>query len=333
MIITRTPFRVSFFGGGTDYPKWYREHRGSVLATSIDKYCYLSCRYLPPFFEARYRTVYNKIEVTKTVAEIQHPSVRACLGYLGFDTDGTEIVHYSDLPSRTGIGSSSSFTVGLLHALSGLKGKMPSKRELAAMAIHVEQTVLAENVGSQDQVLAAFGGFNVVDFDDSGFSVRPVTISAEREDQLRDSLMLLYTGITRFASEIAGHQIENIGNRKSELRAMHEMVDGAIDILVSGDITDFGRLLHESWMLKSRLSDHVSTAAIDDIYATARAAGAIGGKLLGAGGGGFVLLFVEPEKRPAVKRALAHLLEVPFRFERLGTQVVYYHAQPSEIGA
>jgi len=328
MIITRTPFRISFFGGGTDYPPWYRENGGAVLATTIDKYCYLSCRYMPPFFDARYRTVYSQIELTKGIDDIRHPSVRACLNLFDFKSDGTEIVHYADLPSRTGIGSSSSFTVGLIHALSGLKGQMLSKRQLAEKAIEIEQNVLRENVGSQDQVSAAFGGFNLIHFDAGGFECRPVTIPHHRLMDLEQSLLLIYTGVARFSSEIAEHQINNIGQRTPELRQLREMVDQATQILASnGDLSDFGRLLHETWLIKSRLSDRVSTKLVDEIYAKARAHGAIGGKLLGAGGGGFMLLFVEQHQRPTVVKALADYLQVPFRFESLGTQVIYYQHQ------
>jgi len=329
MIITRTPFRVSFFGGGTDYPGWYREHGGAVLATSIDKYCYLSCRNLPPFFEARYRTVYNKIELTKDISSIEHPAVRACLEYSKF-REGSEIVHAADLPARTGIGSSSSFTVGLLHALSGLQGQMLSKRQLAEMAIDIEQNVLSENVGSQDQVSAAFGGFNLIQFSASGFELRPVTLKSERFKALQSSLVLVYTGISRFASEIAVHQIRNLSQKQTELHTMRKMVDQALTILTSDtDLDDFGRLLHESWMIKSSLSGKVTNPDIDALYQRALANGAVGGKLLGAGGGGFLLLFVNPEKRERLLSALSELVHVPFQFEGLGTQVVYFQQQPS----
>jgi D-glycero-alpha-D-manno-heptose-7-phosphate kinase len=328
MIITRTPFRVSFFGGGTDYPAWYKEHGGAVLATSIDKYCYLSCRYLPPFFEARYRTVYNKTELTKTIAEIEHPVVRACLTHMDFSAHGTEIVHYADLPSRTGLGSSSSFSVGLLHALSGLKGQMLTKRQLAEMAIDIEQNKLAENVGSQDQVSAAFGGFNLIQFQESGFEIRPLTFSTNRMNELEGSLMLVFTGISRFASEVAAHQVQNISNKAPELHAMRKMVDEAVGILTSSqNMDDFGRLLHDAWTLKASLSPYVSSSEIDDLYVRARNAGALGGKLLGAGGGGFMLFYVKPERQAAVKKALEGYLQVPFRFETIGTQVIHFNQQ------
>jgi D-glycero-alpha-D-manno-heptose-7-phosphate kinase len=328
MIITRTPFRVSFFGGGTDYPPWFREHGGAVLSTSIDKYCYLACRYLPPFFDVKYRTVYQKTELTNSIADIEHPAVRACLDHMSFHDYGTEVVHYADLPSRTGLGSSSSFSVGLLHALSGLKGQMPSKRQLAEAAIHVEQNMLKENVGSQDQVAAAFGGLNLITFEARGFELRPMTLKPERLKELQDSLLLVYTGISRLASEVAAHQVRNIDSRKRELFAMREMVDQAVEILTSGtSMSDFGRLLHESWMLKRSLSTQVSNDSVDGIYDRARAHGALGGKLLGAGGGGFMLLFAAPENRARIVDSLPGLLHVPFSFENLGTQVVYFHPQ------
>lgn len=328
MITTRTPFRVSFFGGGTDYPGWYREHGGAVLATTIDKYCYLSCRNLPPFFDVRHRTVYNKIELTKNIASIEHPAVRACLDYARFYEHGSEIVHTADLPARTGLGSSSSFTVGLLQGLFGLQGKMPTKRQLAEMAIDVEQNVLRENVGSQDQVSAAFGGFNVIEFNATGFELRPVTLQMSRRQELEQSLILVYTGVSRFASEVAAHQVRNISKKQAQLHSMRAMVDQALAILTSdGPIEEFGKLLHESWRLKASLSDHVTTAAIDEIYDKARANGAIGGKLLGAGGGGFLLLFATPENRERVIASLSGLIHVPFRFETLGTQVIYFQNQ------
>ena len=328
MIITRTPFRISFFGGGTDYPSWFNRHGGAVLATTIDKYCYLSCRYLPPFFDARYRTVYSQIELTRELGTIQHPSVRECLRYLDFAETGTEIVHYSDLPSRTGIGSSSSFTVGLLHALLGLKGKMPSKRQLASMAIDLEQRVLCEAVGSQDQVLAAFGGFNLISFSTNGFELRPMTLQHERFSDLQASLMMVYTGISRTASEIAAEKIANFDRKEKELREMRQMVDAAVAVLTStGDLSDFGRLLGESWRLKRDLADRIRNDTIDEIYDKAMAAGARGGKLLGAGGGGFMLFFVEPERRATVSKALEGILQVPFSFESLGSQVIYFHQQ------
>ena len=325
MIISRTPFRISFFGGGTDYPVWYEENGGAVLATTINKYCYISCRYLPPFFEHKHRIIYSQTELVPDVDEIQHPSVRETLKFMGI-TDGMEIHHDGDLPARTGLGSSSSFTVGLLHALYALKGKMPSKMELALKAIHIEQEILRENVGSQDQVLAAFGGFNRIDFSEkNNFQVHPITLSRERLELLQGHLMLLFTGFSRTASQIAGEQIKATPNKKRELKEMYRMVDEAINILNGeNDLSAFGKLLHQTWQLKRSLTDKISTPDIDSVYDTAIGAGATGGKILGAGGGGFVLFFVKPELQAKVKESLSGLLHVPFQFENLGSQIIFH---------
>jgi D-glycero-alpha-D-manno-heptose-7-phosphate kinase len=325
MIISRTPFRISFFGGGTDYPAWYREHGGAVLAATIDKYCYLTCRYLPPFFEHKIRIVYSKIENCHTIDEIQHPSVREVLRYLKIER-GVEIHHDGDLPARSGMGSSSSFTVGLLHALYALKGYMPSKYQLALESIYAEQELLKETVGSQDQVSAAYGGFNHITFLRNGeFSIRPVTISMERIKELEAHLLLFYTGIKRTASNIAESYVNNFDNRKRQLRIMKDMVDESLSILSSNqDIKAFGELLAEAWQIKRGLSDKVSNAEVDDIYQLARSAGAVGGKLTGAGGGGFMLLFVPPEKQPSVIEAMGQLIHVPFKFEFSGSQIIFF---------
>lgn len=327
MIITRTPFRISFFGGGTDYPIWYRENGGAVLSTTINKYCYISCRYLPPFFDNKYLIRYSQREATKRIDEIQHPSVRECLNYLSIEK-GIEMVHTADIPAKSGIASSSAFTVGFLHALNALKGKIVTKRQLAREAIHVEQNLIKESVGSQDQVAVAFGGFNRIDFGgDSDFYVTPVTIAKERIDLLQDHMLLFFTGFARNSSDIAGEQIKKTPEKKSELSVMKEIVDEAIEIFRSNaDIKNFGRLLHESWKLKRSLTNLISTSTIDAMYESALGAGAIGGKLLGAGGGGFLLLFASPEKHQAIKDKL-NLLYVPFRFENLGSQIILYSTQ------
>ena len=325
MIISRTPFRISFFGGGTDYPAWYRKHQGAVLATTINKYCYISCRYLPPFFEHKSRIVWSKIEQVKDVAAIQHPSVRTALQFLDI-THGVELHHDGDLPARTGLGSSSAFTVGLLNALHGLKGKRMSKKQLAYDAIHLEQDILKESVGCQDQVITAYGGLNRIDFAQDGeIHVSPIPLSAERRALLQDHLMLFFTGISRTASEIAKAQIEAIAHRTRELTDMYQQVDKAIDILQgSSDLSEFGELLHDAWELKRSLTGHISTSYIDGLYECARAAGVIGGKLLGAGGGGFMLFFVRPEEQPKLKAALKGLLQVPFHFDSTGSQIIFY---------
>lgn len=325
MIISRTPFRISFFGGGTDYPVWYRDNGGSVLGTTIDKYCYITCRYLPPFFEHKYRIVYSKLELVQSIDEILHPAVREGLRFLEVD-EGVEIHHDGDLPARSGLGSSSSFTVGLLNALYALKGMMPSKMQLAREAIHVEQDIMKENVGSQDQVLAAFGGLSRIDFSGNhNIDIKRITISSPRVEALEKHLMLIFTGLSRTASEIAEEQIRQTPRKKQELSRMYRMVDEAIGILNgSNDLTDFGKLLNESWQLKRSLTDRISTPDIDSLYETATKAGATGGKLLGAGGGGFLLFFVKPELQPGVSKALKGMLKVPFRFESQGSQIIFY---------
>ena len=325
MIICRTPFRISFFGGGTDYPAWYRENGGATLVTTISKYCYITCRWLPPFFEHRSRIVWSKIERVKETGEIEHPAVREALRYLDI-RHGIEVHHDGDLPARTGLGSSSAFTVGLLHALYGLKGVMPSKRQLALEAIHVEQARIGENVGCQDQVAAAFGGFNRIDFErNDGIQVSPVLLNSARLADLQGHLMLCFTGISRTASEIAGEQIKATSQKKEELRAIYGMVSEAVRILQSDeDLEAFGRLLHESWKLKRSLTHRISTPMIDEIYEAARRAGAIGGKILGAGGGGFLLLFAKPERQSEVREALRDLLHVPVQFESSGSRVIFY---------
>lgn len=327
MIISRTPFRVSFFGGGTDYPAWFQEYGGAVLATTINKYCYITCRYLPPFFDHKHRVIYSKIEHAKDIGDIQHPVVREALRFLSINA-GVEIHYDADLPARTGLGSSSSFTVGLLHTLYALQGQMPDKMKLAQDAIYIEQEMVGERVGCQDQTLASFGGFNLVEFTcRKNINVKPITISNDRIKTLSKHLMLFFTGFSRTASEIAGEQIKNIPKKVKELETMHQMVNEGVAILNSDDdITNFGGLLHENWFLKRGLSHKITNSSIDEIYETARSAGAIGGKLLGAGGGGFMLIFAHPEKQSAIREKLKGLLFVPFEFESSGSQIIFYQA-------
>ena len=322
MIISRTPFRISFFGGGTDFPAWYEGNRGEVLSTTIDKYCYISCRRLPPFFEHKHKIVYSRTEQVSEIEEIIHPAVRETFRFMDIK-EGLEIHHDGDLPARTGLGSSSSFTVGLLHALHTLKGEAPPGKELALEAIHIEQKMIGENVGSQDQVAAALGGFNRITFSNGGIEAKPVPVGEERLRQLQDYLMLFFTGFSRTASEIEADKIRQLSGKSSELRAMCGLVDEAVNILIGGEFPDFGRLLNETWNLKKRLSEKVSSTFIDHIYDVAMKNGAAGGKVLGAGGGGFVLFFVEPEQRSRLKEALSLSLHVPFRFERSGSQIIY----------
>ena len=324
MIISRTPFRISFFGGGTDYPAWYRQHGGAVLATTIDKYCYITCRYLPPFFEHKYCIVYSKIENCNTIDEIVHPAVREVLRFVR-EERGIEIHHDGDLPARSGMGSSSAFTVGLLHALHALQGRMAHKKQLATESIHLEQEILKETVGSQDQVLAAYGGLNHVVFQPGGdIAVRPVTVSPERIRELNAHLMLFYTGIKRTASNVAESYVNGIDERKRQLRIMRDLVEEGLSILNGGqDLRLFGELLNEAWQAKRSLSAKVSNADVDDLYGQARAAGALGGKLTGAGGGGFLLLFVEPAQQEEVRERLNRLIHVPFKFEFSGSQIIF----------
>jgi D-glycero-alpha-D-manno-heptose-7-phosphate kinase len=328
MIISRTPFRLSFFGGGTDYPAWYRRHGGAVLAATIDKYCYITARYLPPFFEHRYCIIYSKMEYCQTLDEIQHPAVREVIRFLGLDR-GLEIHHDGDLPARSGMGSSSAFTVGLLHALHGLAGRMASKQRLALESVNLEQEILKETVGSQDQVLAAYGGLNHVSFLENGeISVRPVTITTDRIRELNEHLMLFYTGIKRTASTIAETYVNDIDRRRRQLRIMKDLVDESLAVLNGNqELTAFGELLHEAWQAKRSLSASVSNPEVDGLYETARSAGAIGGKLTGAGGGGFLLLFVPPEHHERVRTSLNSLIHVPFRFEFSGSQILFADPQ------
>jgi D-glycero-alpha-D-manno-heptose-7-phosphate kinase len=325
MILSRTPFRISFFGGGTDYPAWYRQHGGAVLATSIDKYCYLTCRHLPPFFEHRLRVVYSKVEECQGVDDLAHPAAREVLRFMHIDR-GIEIHHDGDLPARSGMGTSSAFTVGLLQVLHALQGHMASKRQLADESIHIEQDILKETVGSQDQVQAAHGGFNHVTFQPNGeITVRAMTLPRERLQQLNDHLMLFYTGIKRTASDVAKSYVTDIDSKKRQLRIMHDLVDECVSLLNSGhDLGGFGHLLHEAWQAKRTLSHQVTNPEVDTIYEAAQAAGALGGKLTGAGGGGFMLLFVPPKQQDKVRETLNKLLLVPFRFEFNGSQVIHY---------
>ena len=325
MIVSRTPFRISFFGGGTDYPAWYRQHGGAVLATSIDKYCYLTCRHLPPFFEHKHRIVYTYIEMVSSIDEIKHPAAREVLRFMKVKS-GVEIHHDGDMPARSGMGTSSAFTVGLLQALHALRGHMASKQELAAESIHIEQEILKETVGSQDQVLAAHGGFNHVTFQPNGeITVRPITVPRERLQSLNDSLMLFYTGIKRTASDVAKSYVNDIGSKEPQLRIMRDLVEECVALLNSDhDLNGFGHLLHKAWQTKCSLSQQVTNPEVDAIYEAARAAGAIGGKLTGAGGGGFMLLFVPRERQNKVRMALNRLLLVPFRFEFNGSQIIHY---------
>ena len=329
MIMSRTPFRISLFGGGTDYPTWYRENGGAVVGTTINKYCYISFRPLPPFFEHRHRIVYSRIELPLDVDEIQHPSVRSVLREYKVQ-EGVEIQHYGDLPARSGMGSSSSFTVGLINALRAYHGQMSSAEQLAKEAIRIEQEVIKEAVGSQDQVWAAYGGTNKITFHPDGrFEVKPLIMTPDRREELESHLLLFFTRFSRTAETIAVHKISNLRSRASQLTCMHKMADHAAGILQSpsNPIVEIGKLLDESWRLKKELADCVTTAAVDEIYAAAMEAGAIGGKLLGAGGGGFMLIFADPARHTAIREKLKDLIEVSFEIGSPGSSIVIYEPQ------
>lgn len=326
MIITQTPYRISFFGGGTDYPTWFREYGGAVLSSAINKYCYISCRNLPPFFEHKHRIVYSQIESVKEIADIKHPAVRAVLEQFN-QQEGIEIHHDGDLPARSGIGSSSSFTVGMLKTMYAVQGRMVSKYDLAREAIHIEQNVIGEAVGSQDQIAAAYGGINKISFhQDNTFTVDPIIITSDRIREFNSNLLLFFTGFSRTAAVVAKTKIDNMPNKKRQLMVMKAFVDEGITILQNErrSLDEIGTLLHESWKLKRELSDKVTTNAIDDIYQAGLDAGAVGGKILGAGGGGFALFYVRPENQAAVREKLKNLIEVNFAFDYQGSRIALY---------
>jgi len=329
MIITRTPLRISFFGGGTDYPVWYREHGGAVLSTTIDKSCYITCRWLPPFFEYHSRISYSKVENVSDNRRIEHPSVRACLEFMGI-TDGVEVHHVADLPARTGLGTSSAFTVGFLLGLYALKDQMRDKHALTTDAIHVERDLLQEAVGAQDQVSCAHGGLNRINFHSNDtIEVKRILIAPSRLAALEQHLALYFTGFARTASEIAKEQLKETPNRQKELKEMLQMVDEAEAIVINPNrsLDEFGRLLHEGWQIKRSLTQRISNFSIDEIYDAGLSAGALGGKLLGAGGGGFMLFFVPPGRREALRMRLKNLLCVPFSFSNRGSDVVVYEPE------
>ncbi len=326
MIISKTPYRISLFGGGTDYSEFYLRSGGSVISTTIDHYCYLSCRVLPSFFEAKHRVVWSHIETVNSISEILHPAVREGLRYMGFDDSvGLEIHHQGDLPARAGIGSSSAFSVGLIHALSALRGERIVKHELALRAIELEQKVLGETGGSQDQVASAYGGFNRIEFKRSGeIRVSPLILAPDRLEELHARLLLVYTGSSRLSSEISAGLVANMGSHDAELQKILGTVDDALSILNgSGGLDDLGHLLHEAWLRKRELSPDISNSRVDAIYERARSSGALGGKLLGAGGSGFMVFFVPEGRQPDVEAALEAHVRVPFRFESEGSRLVY----------
>lgn len=325
MIITRTPYRISFFGGGTDFPTYYEEFGGSVLSVSINRYSYIQCRLLPPFFDHNYRIRYFQTERVMKIKDIQHPSVRECLRYLDYPHP-LEVLHSGDIPAMSGIGSSSSFTVGFLMALYGLLGRMVTKRELALQAIDIEQNYIKEHVGSQDQFAVAFGGFNRIDFGKGKkININPLIMPSQRLKALEDNLLFCFSGISRFSSEIQASHIQNIKNIHTELSEMTDLVESAYSILNSDkDLDDFGRLLNKAWKIKRSFSSKISNSTLDDLYNCAMKAGALGGKVCGAGGGGFMLFYVPKHKKLAVEKALEKSLIVPILFEHLGAHNIFY---------
>lgn len=329
MIITQTPFRMSFFGGGTDFPGFYREHGGAVLSTTFDKYCYVNVRHLPRFFDYTTELSYAKTERVTDVESIEHPAIREAMKML--DMHEIRLTYEADLPARSGLGTSSSFAVGMLNAFYALKGKYADKRKLADDAIYLERVLCKESGGIQDQIAASFGGFNKISFNADGYTVSPVIISPERKLRLNDNLMLFFTGFSRFSSDIQVEAEKSLKSKEAQLLEMLQLVDEAEQVLTSKtDLTEFGKLLDYTWKLKRGITSKVSTDSVDAIYDKAIKAGATGGKLLGAGGGGFLLFYVEADKQKNVHEALEDLLYVPFEFETAGTQVIHYTPESYE---
>ena len=327
MIITKTPFRMSFFGGGTDMPSFFNEHGGAVISSTFDKYCYVNVRHMPPFHPYISELVHNRFERVNDLDEIEHPLIRECMKL--HDIHEIRLTYEGDLPARTGLGTSSTFAVGMLNAFCALKGRMMSHRQLAEEAIKVERDILHEKGGWQDQIAAAYGGLNRIDFKDGDFSVHPVIISPERKSELNENLLLFYTGIQRFSSEIQANTFANTSDKTQQLLDMLQLVDEAEKILCNKNtsLNEFGKLLDTTWRLKRGTGSKVSNGSIDELYDVAIKSGALGGKLLGAGGGGFLLFYCEKEKQPTLIKALEKLMIVPFNFESGGAQVLYYSPQ------
>lgn len=331
MIISKTPVRISLFGGGTDYPDYYNRLKGAVLGTTIDKYVYLSINKLSKFFDYKIRVGYSKSELAQEINDIQHPSVRECLKYKNIDTN-LDIHIFADLPAKTGLGSSSAFTVGFLNALYALEGRLCTKKQLATEACHVEQLLIGENVGSQDQFHAAYGGFNILEFSKGHVTVRPLLINSQKKALLHQHTLIFYTGISRFATEVLEEQLSKTKAQTNDahLTDIYESVFAAEDIFLSTDgkdlIQKIGQLLHNAWELKKRLSSKVSNTTIEDLYLKALDAGAYGGKICGAGAGGFLLLIAPLEKHAAIREALSNLLEVSCQFENNGSSIIYYRS-------
>ena len=327
MIITRTPFRMSFFGGGTDLSGFFNEHGGAVISTTFDKYCYVTVRHLPAFFDYKTHLTYSKTEYVNSYEEIQHPAIREAMKHM--DMHNIRLTYESDLPARTGLGTSSSFAVGMIEAFYALNGKYADKRKLADDAIYLERELCKEAGGIQDQIAASFGGLNRIDFSKDGYTVRPIVISRARKEKLNNNLMLFFTGFSRFSSDIQKGTEKSMKDKTKELLEMYSLVDKAEKVLTdeSCDLDEFGRLLDYTWKLKRGISSGISTGSIDEQYEKAMKAGALGGKLLGAGGGGFLLFYVPQEKQKAVKKALENQMYVPFKFENEGTRIIHFESE------
>lgn len=327
MIITRTPFRMSFFGGGTDLSGFFNEHGGAVISTTFDKYCYVTVRHLPAFFDYKTHLTYSKTEYVNSYEEIQHPAIREAMKHMNMHN--IRLTYESDLPARTGLGTSSSFAVGMIEAFYALNGKYADKRKLADDAIYLERELCKEAGGIQDQIAASFGGLNRIDFSKDGYTVRPIVISRARKEKLNNNLMLFFTGFSRFSSDIQKGTEKSMKDKTKELLEMYSLVDKAEKVLTdeSWDLDEFGRLLDYTWKLKRGISSGISTGSIDEQYEKAMKAGALGGKLLGAGGGGFLLFYVPQEKQAAVKKALENQMYVPFKFENEGTRIIHFESE------
>ena len=330
MIITKTPFRMSFFGGGTDMESFFMENGGAVLSTTFDKYCYVNVRHLPRFFDYSTELSYAKIERVTDVNDIQHPAIRESMKML--DMHEIRLTYEADLPARSGLGTSSSFAVGMINAFYALKGKYADKKKLADAAIYLERELCKEAGGWQDQIAASYGGFNRINFNSDGYEVLPLIINPERKRQLNNNLMMFFTGFTRFSSDVQKANASNKADKVNQLKEMLALVDEAEKVLVDkqSDLDEFGRLLDHTWRIKRKTGNTVSTNSIDELYDKGLKAGALGGKLLGAGGGGFLVFYVEPDKQEKVKKAMEDLLYIPFEFEDGGTRVIHYSPETYE---
>lgn len=330
MIITKTPFRMSFFGGGTDMESFFMENGGAVLSTTFDKYCYVNVRHLPRFFDYSTELSYAKIERVTDVNDIQHPAIREAMKML--DMHEIRLTYEADLPARSGLGTSSSFAVGMINAFYALKGKYADKKKLADAAIYLERELCKEAGGWQDQIAASYGGFNRINFNSDGYEVLPLIINPERKRQPNNNLMMFFTGFTRFSSDVQKANASNKADKVNQLKEMLALVDEAEKVLVDkqSDLDEFGRLLDHTWRIKRKTGNTVSTNSIDELYDKGLKAGALGGKLLGAGGGGFLVFYVEPDKQEKVKKAMEDLLYIPFEFEDGGTRVIHYSPETYE---